>query len=129
MALGLRRVFRCAMRGHNAKTPRQKGFANEGCTNLTDDWMATGKADSQTVDRDWNIIGQPRIEGVAVWHRVFGHERPLLVVAPPGVWHGLKALGATPSLTLNLVDRAYSYETPDHWRLPPDTPEIPFSLL
>jgi dTDP-4-dehydrorhamnose 3,5-epimerase len=184
-----------------------QAFANEGHTNLTDDWMATGKSDSQTVDQDWNIIGQPRIEGVAckeirpvttgkgtltevwrpewaldgfavgqifqslldpgtvsdwhahaettdrlfcamgrirlalydgrkssptygaVWQRVFGHERPLLVVVPPGVWHGLKTLGTTPSLILNLVDRAYAYENPDHWRLPPDTPNIPFSLL
>jgi dTDP-4-dehydrorhamnose 3,5-epimerase len=50
-------------------------------------------------------------------------------LAKKAVWHGLKTLGATPSLILNLVDRAYSYENPDHWRLPPDTPEIPFSLL
>jgi dTDP-4-dehydrorhamnose 3,5-epimerase len=41
----------------------------------------------------------------------------------------LKALGATPSLILNAVDRSYSYENPDHWRLPPDTPHIPLSLL
>jgi dTDP-4-dehydrorhamnose 3,5-epimerase len=41
----------------------------------------------------------------------------------------LKTLRTAPSLTLNRVDRAYSYENPDHWRLPPDTPDIPFSLL
>ena len=169
--------------------------------------MATGGIDRQTVDQDWNVVGQPGIEGVAckeirpvatsrgplteiwcsewgldalavgqvfqslldpgtvtdwhaheqttdrlfcaagrirlalydgrkssptfgtVWQRVFGHERPLLVVVPPGVWHGLRTLGTTPSLILNLVDRAYSYESPDHWRLPPDTPHIPLSLL
>jgi dTDP-4-dehydrorhamnose 3,5-epimerase len=65
----------------------------------------------------------------ALWHRIFGSERPLLVVIPPGVWHGLVGLGSVPSLVLNLVDRAYSYETPDHWRLPPDTPHIPHTLL
>ena len=64
-----------------------------------------------------------------VWQRVFDHERPLLVVAPPDVWHGLRTLGAVPSLILNLVDRAYAYESPDHWRLPPDSPQIPLSLL
>ena len=64
-----------------------------------------------------------------LWHRVFGAERPALVVVPPGVWHGIRGLGAVPSLLLNLVDRSYSYESPDHWRLPPDTPLIPFSLL
>lgn len=179
----------------------------QGGANLTDDWIAAGRRDRQTVDRDWNIVGQPEIEGVvckeirpvttgdgclteiwrrewgldglavgqvfqslldpgtvtawhahaettdrlfcamgrvhlalydgrkssptfgAVWQRVFGQERPLLVVVPPGVWHGLKTLGTTPSLILNLVDRAYSYESPDHWRLPPDAPQIPLSLL
>jgi dTDP-4-dehydrorhamnose 3,5-epimerase len=65
----------------------------------------------------------------AVWQRVFGHERPLLVVVPPGVWHAVKALGASPSLILNAVDRGYNYEDPDSWRLPAGTPHIPLSLL
>jgi dTDP-4-dehydrorhamnose 3,5-epimerase len=65
----------------------------------------------------------------SLWHRVFGPERPLLVIVPPGVWHGVIGLGSAPSLLLNLVDKAYSYESPDHWRLPPDTPLIPYSLL
>jgi dTDP-4-dehydrorhamnose 3,5-epimerase len=52
--------------------------------------------------------------------------RPQLVVIPPGVWHGLIATGATAAIILNLADRAYTYEDPDHWRLPPDTPEIPY---
>jgi dTDP-4-dehydrorhamnose 3,5-epimerase len=65
----------------------------------------------------------------ALWHRVFGQERPLLVIVPPGVWHGVAGLGSLPSLLLNLVDRAYSYESPDHWRLPADSPLIPYSLI
>jgi dTDP-4-dehydrorhamnose 3,5-epimerase len=52
--------------------------------------------------------------------------RPQLVVIPPGLWHGLIASGSAPALILNLTDRAYAYEEPDHWRLPPDTPEIPY---
>jgi dTDP-4-dehydrorhamnose 3,5-epimerase len=52
--------------------------------------------------------------------------RPQLVVIPPGVWHGIIASGSEPALVLNLPDRAYAYEEPDHWRLPPDTPEIPY---
>jgi dTDP-4-dehydrorhamnose 3,5-epimerase len=63
-----------------------------------------------------------------LWHRVCGAERPVLVLVPPGVWHGLLGVGTTPSLLLNLVDRSYSYESPDHWRLPSDTPLIPYSL-
>jgi dTDP-4-dehydrorhamnose 3,5-epimerase len=57
-----------------------------------------------------------------------GDVRPQLVVVPPGVWHGVQNIGATPALLLNLPDRAYAYEAPDHWRLPPDTDEIPYSF-
>jgi dTDP-4-dehydrorhamnose 3,5-epimerase len=59
----------------------------------------------------------------------FGSPRPALVVVPPGVWHGVQNIGDTPGLLLNLVDRAYRYEDPDHWRLPPDTPKIPYSFV
>jgi dTDP-4-dehydrorhamnose 3,5-epimerase len=58
----------------------------------------------------------------------FGTERPALVVVPPGVWHGVQNIGDGPGLLLNLVDRAYRYEDPDHWRLPADTPKIPYSF-
>lgn len=57
-----------------------------------------------------------------------GLVRPALVVVPPGVWHLVQNLNATPSLLLNLVDRAYDYESPDHWRLPSDTAEIPYRV-
>lgn len=58
----------------------------------------------------------------------FGTERPALVVVPPGIWHGVQSIGTAPGLILNLVDRAYCYEDPDHWRLPADTPKIPYSF-
>lgn len=57
-----------------------------------------------------------------------GTPRPMLVVVPPGVWHGTQNLAADPALLLNLPDRAYAYEDPDHWRLPPDTDRIPYSF-
>ena len=57
-----------------------------------------------------------------------GDRRPGLVVIPPGVWHGVQNLQATESRVLNLVDVAYEYEDPDHWRLPADTAEIPYSF-
>jgi dTDP-4-dehydrorhamnose 3,5-epimerase len=65
--------------------------------------------------------------GVASVYR-FGERRPALVVVPAGVWHGLRNLEASPAVVLNLVDRAYDYADPDHWRLPADTPEIPVDL-
>lgn len=58
-----------------------------------------------------------------------GLVRPALVVVPPGVWHLVQNLQETPSLLLNLVDRAYDYENPDHWRLPPETTEIPYRVF
>jgi dTDP-4-dehydrorhamnose 3,5-epimerase len=57
--------------------------------------------------------------------RRFGLVRPALAVVPPGVWHGIQNLASTPSVVLNLVDRAYDYDDPDHRRLPPHTEQIP----
>jgi dTDP-4-dehydrorhamnose 3,5-epimerase len=57
-----------------------------------------------------------------------GERRPGLVIVPAGVWHGLRNLRATPATVLNVVDRAYVYDDPDHWRLPPDTAEIPHKI-
>jgi dTDP-4-dehydrorhamnose 3,5-epimerase len=58
----------------------------------------------------------------------FGAARPALVSVPPGVWHGAQNISARPALLLNLVDRAYDYEDPDHWRLPADTDKIPYAF-
>ncbi len=55
-----------------------------------------------------------------------GSVRPALVVVPPGVWHRVENLESTPGALLNLVDRAYDYEHPDHWRLASDTDRIPY---
>jgi len=55
-----------------------------------------------------------------------GTLRPGLVVVPPRVWHGVQALGAGTAHVINIVDRAYEYGNPDHWRVPDDSPHIPF---
>jgi dTDP-4-dehydrorhamnose 3,5-epimerase len=55
-----------------------------------------------------------------------GPQRPTLVIVPPGVFHGVKALGAEPAALINMPDEAYSYAEPDHLRLPPDAAEIPY---
>lgn len=57
-----------------------------------------------------------------------GLHRPALIVVPPRVWHGVQNLSNRPGTILNLVDRAYRYEAPDHWRLPHDTLHIPFTF-
>lgn len=55
-----------------------------------------------------------------------GTPRPALITIPPGVWHGVQNLSGEPGALLNLVDRAYRYEDPDHWRLPTTTSTIPY---
>ena len=57
-----------------------------------------------------------------------GTLRPGVVSIPPRVWHGVENLSDEPALLLNLVDRAYRYEQPDHYRLPPDSDQIPYRL-
>lgn len=56
----------------------------------------------------------------------FGSMRPALLLVPPGIWHGIKNVGSTDSLLINLTDKVYAYEDPDHWRLPPNTDQIPY---
>jgi dTDP-4-dehydrorhamnose 3,5-epimerase len=55
-------------------------------------------------------------------------QRPQLVIVPPRVWHGVENLSADPATVVNLPDRAYQYAAPDHWRLPPDTDQIPYTF-
>jgi dTDP-4-dehydrorhamnose 3,5-epimerase len=56
-----------------------------------------------------------------------GDARPSFLVIPAGVWHGLQNLGSSDALLLNFPTNAYDYEHPDHYRLPWDTAEIPYS--
>ena len=56
-----------------------------------------------------------------------GDARPAFLVIPTGDWHGLQNLGGTDALVLNYPTHAYDYEDPDHYRLPYDSTEIPYS--
>ena len=57
-----------------------------------------------------------------------GVYRPGLIIVPAGVWHAVRNIVNETSCLLNLVDKAYQYEDPDHWRLPADTNEIPYTF-
>lgn len=59
---------------------------------------------------------------------ILGTVRPGLVVIPAGVWHGVQNLGSTAGVLINAVDRAYTYGSPDHWSLPQDSNQIPYSF-
>lgn len=52
--------------------------------------------------------------------------RPCLVSFPPGIWHGLAATGDSAASFVNFFSALYAHDDPDEWRLPLDTPEIPY---
>ena len=97
-------------------------------------WHAHG----QTLDRLFISHGLARVvlydarEGSPTHGLVnefrFGTVRPALINIPRHVWHGVQNAGSSACVILNLVDRAYDYEDPDHWRLPIGAAEIPFAF-
>ena len=54
--------------------------------------------------------------------------RPATVVIPKGVWHGVQNLFHVPGIIINMVDKGYVYEDPDHWSLPFDDLQIPYTF-
>ena len=54
-----------------------------------------------------------------------GAKRPVIVIVPPGVWHGLRNESGCPASYLNITDETYVHEEPDNWRAEPGSPMIP----
>jgi dTDP-4-dehydrorhamnose 3,5-epimerase len=54
-----------------------------------------------------------------------GAARPLVVIVPPRVWHGMRNESGMPAAYLNVTDEQYSYAEPDNWRLTPGDKNIP----
>lgn len=60
---------------------------------------------------------------------IFGTHRPAMLVIPPKVWHGVQAVSMTGlSSLLNVVDHAYHYDLPDHYRLDRESEQIPYTF-
>jgi dTDP-4-dehydrorhamnose 3,5-epimerase len=105
---------------------------------LEPDTISAWHAHESTTDRIFISYGLVRIalydnrEGSPTQGLVndfrFGTVRPALVVVPPRVWHGLHNISSGVGIVLNLVDRAYAYEDPDHWRIPYGDPRFPVSF-
>jgi dTDP-4-dehydrorhamnose 3,5-epimerase len=57
---------------------------------------------------------------------IIGEHNPTLVVIPPMVYHGFKAIGDEESLMINIPTEPYNHATPDEYRLDPYTKEIPY---
>jgi len=72
----------------------------------------------------WDNRDSSPTRGVTDIFRI-GAMRPLMVIIPPGVWHGLRNESGEPAGYINVVDELYDYENPDNWRLLPHAAEIP----
>lgn len=55
-----------------------------------------------------------------------GESHPVLLRIPVGVLHGYKTVGTKPSLLLNFPTQAYDRSDPDEYRVPYDSPDIPY---
>jgi dTDP-4-dehydrorhamnose 3,5-epimerase len=55
-----------------------------------------------------------------------GEKNPVLISVPPGVYHGFKGIGTDTAYFLSIPTLPYNYAEPDEYRLPPDSPEIPY---
>ena len=103
---------------------------------LSSGCVSAWHAHEHTTDRIFVHVGRARIvlydarpeSRTRGWvnELILGEARPALLVVPPGIWHGVQNVSSRTSSLLNLVDRAYRYEDPDHWKIPPDSPEVPY---
>ncbi len=55
-----------------------------------------------------------------------GERNPILLVIPPLVVHGVKAIGTEPGYLINCPTEPYNHEQPDEFRIPPHGGEIPY---
>jgi dTDP-4-dehydrorhamnose 3,5-epimerase len=60
-------------------------------------------------------------------YRLSEFERSLLTI-PRLVWHATRNLGDREFVGINLPTRAFDHQSPDKYRLPLDTPLIPYSF-
>jgi dTDP-4-dehydrorhamnose 3,5-epimerase len=54
-----------------------------------------------------------------------GVARPVMVVVPPGVYHGLRNESGAPAGYIVVIDELYDYADPDNWRIEPKSLELP----
>jgi dTDP-4-dehydrorhamnose 3,5-epimerase len=55
-----------------------------------------------------------------------GEKNPILLVIPPMVVHGVKAVGPEAGYLVNCPDRPYNHASPDEYRIDPRGGEIPY---
>jgi dTDP-4-dehydrorhamnose 3,5-epimerase len=55
-----------------------------------------------------------------------GIHNPLLVQIPPGIYHGWKCISSEEAIVINIPTELYHYEKPDEFRVPFDSPDVPY---
>ena len=71
--------------------------------------------------------GRPKSPTYRLINEFFiGSLNPQLVVIPPFVMHGYKAIGSAPAYLINVPTELHNFSKPDEYRLPPDTKKIPY---
>lgn len=55
-----------------------------------------------------------------------GEKNPMLLVIPNLVLHGMKGIGTTPALMINIPTELYNYKEPDEFRVHPHDNDIPY---
>ncbi len=55
-----------------------------------------------------------------------GLDNPVLVRIPAGVYHGFECASDEEAIVINIPSQPYNRASPDEFRLPFDSPEIPF---
>ena len=55
-----------------------------------------------------------------------GIHNPMLVQIPKGVYHGWKCIGQEEAVVVNSPTEPYNYEKPDEYRVPFDSPTVPY---
>ena len=55
-----------------------------------------------------------------------GNDNHCVISFPPGIYHGWKCISKDEAFVINTPTEAYNRESPDEYRLPPDTKEIPY---
>jgi dTDP-4-dehydrorhamnose 3,5-epimerase len=68
----------------------------------------------------------PTYQKINVLH--FSDRKRGLLRIPPGVFHAVQNVGHEDAHFVNTPTRAYNHQQPDKYRLPLDTPLIPFSF-
>lgn len=62
----------------------------------------------------------------AVMEIFMGERNPLLLIIPPGVMHGFKAIGDERAYLVNCPTELYNYGEPDEFRVDPYDNDIPY---